>query len=126
MLALPAPYENELTSVRTTLDEASRTSTATLARVESTKETDVDSPMRSPFGVTACGLAVRLVTSSSGGPGAVPRAGRGAGPAPIAEDTSPNGGAGASPLQAIAPPVPLPVATTEAPASPIVTVPGRA
>jgi len=71
MLDLPAVYENELASVRTTFDAESMTSTATLARAESAKETDVDSPTPSPFGVTACGLAVRLVTSSGAGPGVI-------------------------------------------------------
>jgi len=45
MLVLPELYENELTNVRTTFGEELRTSTATLARVESAKETVVDSPM---------------------------------------------------------------------------------
>jgi hypothetical protein len=84
MLALPALYENELASVRTIFDEELSTSTATLARVESAKETNVDSPIPSSFGVTTCGLAVRLVTSRGGGPGTVPRAGRRSGPASIA------------------------------------------
>ena len=126
MLALPALYENELASVRTTFDEELRTSTATLARVESAKETDVDSPMPSPFGVTTCGRAVRLVTSSGGGPGTVPRAGRRSGPASIAYEKSPNGVAEASHVQSTAVPVPLPVATTASSASRIVTVQGSA
>src|SRR6185369_9416690 len=122
MLALPAVYESELASVRTTFDAESMTSTATLARAESAKETDVDSPMPSPFGVTACGLAVRLVTSSGGGPGTVPRAGRRSGPAPIEYVKSPYGNADASHVQSTAVPVPLPLATIASAASRMVTV----
>ena len=84
MLALPALYENELASVRTTFDEESRTSTATLARAESAKETDVDSPMPSSFGVTdvrAGGQARHLERRRDRDR---PRAGRRSGPASIA------------------------------------------
>jgi len=111
--------------VRTTWEEELRTSTATLALMESENATEVVSPSPSAFGVTVCGLAVRLVTSSGGGPGTLPPAGRRSEPASIEYVNLPYGNADASHVQSTAVPVPLPLATTASAASRMVTVHGR-
>jgi hypothetical protein len=70
--------------VRTSVpDEAFTTRTERVACRDTLKEIAVCSPLQSPFGVTAAGVAFNPVTASGRGPGTLPVAGRTAAPAPI-------------------------------------------